>query len=144
MTPSMSRKNKASRYYRYYVSTRAIKEGYAAAPVKSLNAEEIEQLVIAQARKMVAAPEVATRVYRILKADQNVKMTLQEVRWILARFNGVWDALFPVEQNRLLRLLIVRITVSPDHVNITYQPNGIAAVCQEMNVLKEVKKEKAA
>lgn len=145
MTPSMSRKNKTSPYYRYYVSTRAIKEGYAAAPVKSLNAEEIEQLVIAHARKILAEPEVASRVYRILKANQNVKMTAQEVRWTLSRFNGVWSALFPVEQNRLLRLLIVRIEVSPDHVAITYQPNGIAAICQEMAVREDdAKGDKAA
>ena len=144
MTPHTSQKKKDGRYYRYYVSTRAIKEGYAAAPVKSLNAEEIEQLVIAQARKMIAEPEVAAKVYRILKADNNVKMTLQEVKWILTRFNNVWNALFPVEQNRLLRLLIVRIAVSPEHVDITYQPNGIAAVCQEMAVLQENKEGKAA
>jgi len=143
MTPSMSRKNSTSPYYRYYVSMRAIKEGYAAARVKSLNAEEIEQFVIAQARQMIAAPEVAAKVHRILKANQQVKMPLQEVKWILSRFNGVWNALFPVEQNRLLRLLIVRIEVSPDHVDITYQPNGIAAICQEMAVLEDIKEGKA-
>ena len=139
MTPSVSQKKKIGKYYRYYVSTRAIKEGYAAAPVKPLNAQEIEGIVIAQARKMIAEPEVAVKVHRILKENGKVKMTLQEVKWILSRFNSVWDELFPVEQNRLLRMLILRITVSPDNVEITYQPNGIAAVCQEMNILQEIK-----
>jgi DNA invertase Pin-like site-specific DNA recombinase len=139
MTPSVSQKKKIGKYYRYYVSTRAIKEGYAAAPVKPLNAQEIEGIVIAQARKMIAELEVAAKVQRILKESGKVKMTLQEVKWILSRFNSVWDELFPVEQNRLLRMLILRITVSPDNVEITYQPNGIAAVCQEMSVLQEIK-----
>ncbi len=144
MTPHMGKNRKGGSYYRYYVSTRAIKEGYAAAPIPSLPAGEIEQLVVAQARKMIAEPEVAAKVHRILKIEDNVKMTLQEVKWILTRFNNVWDALFPVEQNRLLRLLIVRITVSPGHVDITYQPNGIAAVCQEMTVLQENRGDKVA
>lgn len=144
MTPTMSRRSRTSPYYRYYVSTRAIKEGYGSTRMASLNAEEIEQWVIAHARKMIAEPEVASKVYRILKANQNVKMTLQEVRWILSRFNGVWSALFPVEQNRLLRLLILRITVNPDRVSISYQANGIAAVCQEIAMLDNIKKGKAA
>ena len=139
MTPSVSQKKKIGKYYRYYVSTRAIKEGYAAAPVKPLNAQEIEGIVIAQARKMIAEPEVAAKVHRILKENGKVKMTLQEVKWILTRFNSMWDELFPVEQNRLLRMLILRITVSPDNVEITYQRSGIAAVCQEMSVLQEIK-----
>jgi len=88
---------------------------------------------------MIAEPEVAVKVHRILKENGKVKMTLQEVKWILSRFNSVWDELFPVEQNRLLRMLILRITVSPNNVEITYQPNGIAAVCQEMNILQEIK-----
>ncbi len=139
MTPSVSQKKKIGKYYRYYVSTRAIKEGYAAAPVKPLNAQEIEGIVIAQARKMIAEPEVAAKVHRILKENGKVKMTLQEVKWILTRFNSMWDELFPVEQNRLLRMLILRITVSPDNVEITYQRSGIATVCQEMSVLQEIK-----
>jgi hypothetical protein len=51
----------------------------------------------------------------------------------LAGFDPVWGELFPAEQERILRLLIERITYHPDggDVDIELRPNGIEALAEE-------------
>lgn len=55
------------------------------------------------------------------------------VRTALASFEPVWDELFPAEQERILRLLIERITYHPDDgdVDIELRPCGIEALANE-------------
>lgn len=55
------------------------------------------------------------------------------LRTALASFEPVWDELFPAEQERILRLLIERITYHPDDgdVDIELRPCGIEALADE-------------
>jgi site-specific DNA recombinase len=57
-------------------------------------------------------------------------VTPNELRAALAGFDPVWGELFPAEQERILRLLIERITYHPDggNVEIDLRPNGIDAL----------------
>ena len=55
------------------------------------------------------------------------------LRDALAGFTPIWDQLFPREQERILRLLIERITYDPDggDVEVQLRPCGIEALAQE-------------
>jgi hypothetical protein len=130
MTPSFTRK-KNKRLYRYYVSTRAIKEGYDQSQFASVSADQIEELVIAQVRQMITAPEVAYQTYKLANAKDEA-VTINDVQYALAEFNSLWDQLFPVEKNRIIELLIERIEICGSGVNITCHPNGLVTLCQEM------------
>ena len=130
MTPSFTRKN-GNRLYRYYVSTRAIKEGYSKSKLASVSAEQIETLVIAQVREMIAAPEIAYRAYKLASAE-DASVTINDVQAALKEFNDLWDQLFPVEKNRIIQLLIERIEISDNGVNITCHPSGLVTLCQEV------------
>lgn len=59
-------------------------------------------------------------------------ITLAEVRDNLKRFNDIWDQLFPLEQNRIVQLIIRRIDIRLDGIDITYQPNGIMEVYEQI------------
>ncbi|MDE3037378.1 MAG: recombinase family protein [Pseudomonadota bacterium] len=131
MTPSYAKKNKRKRY-RYYVSTKAMKEGYSGTRLCSIPAEQIEPLVIAQLRQFFTAPEIIHRTH--LKAQlHEPNITVDEVRKNLNRFNDIWEELFPLEQNRIVQLIVKRIDVGLDGVNITYQPNGIMEVYDQIS-----------
>jgi site-specific DNA recombinase len=131
MTPSNAGKSRRRRY-RYYVSTRAIKYGYSSTELRSIPAEQIEPLIVAQMRKFFVAPEVVHRTH--LKAQMfEPHITLEEIRERLNRFNEIWDELFPLEQCRIVQLIVKRIDVSLDGVNITYQPNGIMEVYEQIS-----------
>ncbi len=123
MTPSHTR-NRHKKSYRYYISTKAIKEGYSSADLRSIPADEIETMVIGHLRQFFTAPEIVHRVH--LKAQQEEpKIGADEVRERLGRFHEIWDQLFPLEQTRIIKLIVRRIQVSQQGVDITYQPNGI-------------------
>jgi DNA invertase Pin-like site-specific DNA recombinase len=131
MTPSHAGQSKHKRY-RYYVSTKAIKHGYHTTQVRSIAAEQIEPIIIAQMRQFFTAPEVIHRTHiRAQMHEPNI--TVDEVRKGLAQFDDIWDQLFPLEQNRILQLIVKRIQISLDGVNITYQPNGIMEVYEQIS-----------
>jgi len=123
MTAHYTGKRKG-RKYRYYTSTKAIKEGYSSTDLRSIPAEEIETMVLGHLRQFFTVPEIVHRVH--LKAQQeDPKISADEVRERLGRFHEIWDQLFPLEQTRIIKLIVRRIQVSPQGVDITYQPNGI-------------------
>jgi site-specific DNA recombinase len=44
----------------------------------------------------------------------------------------VWDDLYPVEQARILRLLVERIDVAPDGISVTLHAAGIRSLVAEL------------
>jgi site-specific DNA recombinase len=55
-----------------------------------------------------------------------------EVREALEQFDPIWDELFPVEQARVVQLLVERIDVSLDSVTIRLHTSGLASLIAEM------------
>lgn len=135
LTPSTT-KNRHGQTYRYYVSTKAIKTSYGEAKLASVPATQIEQMVVAQIRHMLTSPEMVFKTYQNARA-QAIGIDIDDVRSAFDNFNALWDKLFPAEQNRLVRLLIERIEVAPEGIDITYLPNGLMQVCREMKLYKE-------
>lgn len=131
MTPGDGGHHKRKRY-RYYISTKAIKHGYDSTEVRSVSAEQIEPLVISQVKQMFLAPEMLHQVHEEAKAHDR-RITIDEVRKQLAEFHEIWDQLFPLEQNRIMQLIIKRISIEPTRLNITYQPNGIVEVYEQIS-----------
>ena len=56
-----------------------------------------------------------------------------DLRDALAGFTPIWDQLFPREQERILRLLIERVTYDPDggDLDIDLRPCGIETLADE-------------
>jgi hypothetical protein len=127
MTPHAT-KGRGGRLYRYYLSTRDAKEGHGASGVRMLPAGEIEEAVVVQLRGILRAPEMVTQVWReIAKRGDAVTqgMTEMQVAVALSQIDTVWEQLFPLEQHRIVRLLVERIVVSPNEMQVRLHPNGI-------------------
>lgn len=92
-----------------------------------LPAGEIEEAVVTQLRGIVRAPEMVTQVWReIAKRDDAATkgMTEMQVAVALSKIDTVWEQLFPLEQHRIV-LLVERIVVSPNEMQVRLHPNGI-------------------
>lgn len=182
--------------YRYYVCGKALKQGWAACPTKSVPAGEIERFVVERIRAvgadegLVAATVAAAReqqakglralqreraaAERVLRSqhadeqrlvpgrdaarlaglrdrlrdaergltDARERLVAAEAEAIdegdlaraLSLFDPVWDALFPKEQARVLRLLIERVTYDggAGTLSVTFRPSGIKALAGEV------------
>ena len=66
-------------------------------------------------------------------AEINNTMDENDLRDALAGFTPIWDQLFPQERERILRLLIERITYDPDSgdVDLDLRSCGIRALADE-------------
>jgi site-specific DNA recombinase len=133
MSPTHTRKG--GRLYRYYVSQSVIKGGAGACPVGRVPANEIEAAVVDQLRNVLRAPEIVVRTWRAAR-HETPDLTEADVREALHRFDPLWDELFPAEQARIVQLLVERVDVSPDGVDIHLRTEGLANLATELCAIK--------
>ena len=126
MAPSHAQKN--GRRYRYYVCQNAIKSGHDSCPVRSLPAGEIEDAVLTQVRAMLQAPEMAARI--IEKCGDAISE--DDVIHTLADLDPMWDELFPIEQARVIRLLVDNVTVTPGNLEVNLRAHGFHSLIAEI------------
>ena len=122
---------KRGRLYRYYVSQTVLQGGGEDLAVRRLPAGEIEGLVMAQVRALLRQPEVVVGTWRAARAEAP-DVTEAEVRDALARLDPVWDQLFPAEQERIVRFLVERVTVSEAGAQIKLNLDGLAALARDI------------
>ena len=135
MTPSHSRKN--GRLYRYYVAMDAIRQGYAECPVRSVPAAEIEEAVMTQVRHLLQTPEIIARTWAAAKNE--LEMPERDVVKTITDFALLWDELFPAEQARIVRLLVERVELAPDGLQIRLRAEGLHTLVEELRARVEKK-----
>jgi len=137
MTPSHTRKG--GRLYRYYIATDLLKHDAAACTVRRVPAAEIEGAVVDQVRSLLRAPEMIVRTWRAGKRLIG-GLTESEVREALQRLDPVWNELFPAEQARVIQLLVERVDVSPDGVDIRLRTEGLSNLTTELGAVRPERK----
>jgi hypothetical protein len=122
---------KNGRRYRYYVPQRDAKEHAGASGLPRLPAAELESAVLEQLRTVLRAPELLREMLpQAIKLDP----TLDEAQITVAmtRLDVIWDQLFPAEQSRIVRLLVEKVIVSPNDLEVRLRANGIERLVQEL------------
>ena len=128
-TPTYTRRGK--RLYRYYVSTGVIKRGPEACSIRRVSAAEVETAVIEQIRILVRAPEIIVRTWKAARLHDR-RVTEEQVRTALSEFSGLWDELFPAAQARIVQLLVERVDIQPDGLNITLRTDGLVSLAHDL------------
>jgi site-specific DNA recombinase len=128
MTPSHTRRN--GTLYRYYIDMDVLKRGVPPGPVSRIAAGDVERAVIDQLRAILRAPEIVVRTWRTArrKADD---ITEAEVREALEQLDPLWDELFPAEQARIVQLLVERVDVREDGIEIHIRVDGLASLVED-------------
>jgi site-specific DNA recombinase len=129
MSPTHTRKG--NRLYRYYVSQDVLKRGPDACPVGRVPAAEIETAVIDQLRGIFRQPEIVVGTWRAARAEQD-DITENEAREALIELEPLWDEFFPGEQARIVQLLVERVDVRMNGVEVRLRPNGLAGLVREV------------
>jgi DNA invertase Pin-like site-specific DNA recombinase len=137
MTPTHTRKG--GRLYRYYIATDLLKHDGTDCTVRRVPAAEIEGAVVDQVRSLLRSPEMIVRTWRAGKR-LIAGLTESEVREALRRLDPVWNELFPAEQARVIQLLVERIDVSPDGIDIHLRTEGLAYLTAELNAVRSAQR----
>ncbi|MGE0252968.1 MAG: recombinase family protein [Alphaproteobacteria bacterium] len=129
MTPTHTRRGQ--KLYRYYVSQSVLKNGKDACPVGRVPAAEIEAAVIDQLRGILRQPEIIVGTWRAARGDL-AGLTEAEARDALVNLDPLWDELFPAEQARIVQLLVERVDVGVDGVDIRIRVDGLASLARDL------------
>ncbi len=123
-------KNRYGRRYRYYQPQRDAKEHAGASGLPRLPAADLESAVMEQIRAILCAPQmVEEAARRAVRLDP----TLDEAQVTVAmtRMDEIWEQLFPDEQARIVKLLVEKVIVSPNDIEVRLRPNGIERLALE-------------
>ena len=129
MTPTYSMKKNGSRY-RYYLCSskhRLIDEKCA---VKTISAAEVEGLVVEQILKLLAKPEMVAHAIAAASVSNNLG-DLQVIK-ALKDCTRIWEELFPAEQVRITHLLIKRVTITNEGLDISIHSDGLNVLTNEL------------
>ncbi len=125
---------KGGKLYRYYVSQSVLRHGAGSCPVGRVPAGEIEAAVIAQVRAVFRQPEIVAGTWKAARA-QDGEITEADAREALIRLDPLWDELFPAEQARIVALLVERIDIGTDGLDVRLRMDGLSGLAREMTTV---------
>lgn len=91
----------------------------------------LESAVLEQLRTVLRAPDLLREMLpQAIKLDP----TLDEAKITVAmtRLGVIWEQLFPAEQSRIVRLLVEKVIVSPNDLEVRLRANGIERLVLEL------------
>ena len=87
-------------------------------------AGEIDTAVINQLRGLLRAPQIIVRTWRAVR-QLGLDISEAEVREALEQLDPLWDELFPAEQARIVQLLVERVDVQLDRLDVRLRTEGL-------------------
>ena len=94
-------------------------------------AGEIEAAVIDQLRTVFRQPEIVAGTWKAART-QDGGITEVDARETLTRLDPLWDELFPAEQTRIVTLLVERVDMRTDGLNVRLRVDGLSGLAREM------------
>ncbi|MGZ9106659.1 MAG: recombinase family protein, partial [Rhodoplanes sp.] len=107
-----------------------IQQGYGECVVRSVPAAEVEEAVVTQVRHLLRTPEIIARTWAA--ARQENELPEREVVKTITDFEPLWDELFPAEQARIVRLLVERVDLSPEGMQVRLRIEGLHTLLEEL------------
>ena len=140
MAPSHTRRR--GRLYRFYRTATSLKLGHGACPIRAVPAGDVEAAVINQVRALLRAPEVIVRTW-CAACLEGQAIDEREVVEALQRLDPLWDQLFPAEQARILQLLVARVVVRLDGLEIILRVEGITSLVDDLRLRERAERHAA-
>jgi hypothetical protein len=99
--------------------------------VRQVPAAEVERVVLDQVRMLIQTPEVIIQTWRAAR-KQIPDINESDVRSALVEFQELWSDLFPAEQSRIVELLVQRVDLQPEAIDIALKIEGMTSLCSEL------------
>jgi hypothetical protein len=88
--------------------------------------------VLDHVSKLLATPGAGARTWAAAKRASEDEITEREVTCLLTDFATVWNELFPAEQARIVQLLVERVDVQEDALEVRIRAEGLASLVGEL------------
>ena len=100
--------------------------------MRSVPAAELEEAVVAEVRHLLRTPEVIARTWAAAKNEAETPE--RDVVRTITDFAPLWDELFPAEQARIVRLLVERVDLAPDGIQVRLRAEGLQTLVAELRL----------
>ena len=101
-------------------------------------------MVITQLRAFIRSPELVARTWAAVRERADEAIPEREVLQVLTDFESLWDELFHGEQSRVVQLLVERVDVQPDGIEVRIRAEGFRSLIEELGGGQDIKKKDAA
>jgi hypothetical protein len=102
----------------------------ATAAVRSVPVVEVEETVVVQVRHLLRTLEIIARIWASAKPESEVPE--REVVETVTAFAPLWEELFPAEQARIVRLLVERVDLTPNGIEVRLRAEGLQTLVAEL------------
>ena len=126
MTPTYT--TKKNKRYRYYICQKKLKGNCDDCPIGRIPASETEELVTDQVLSLLKKPEFIIHTINAKSDD----LTENKIINYFKSIDKIWDELFPVEQVRIMNLLVKNIDIKPEGLNIKIFKEGLHSLSTEL------------
>jgi hypothetical protein len=96
-----------------------------------VSAGEIEAAVIDQLRAVLRQPEIVAGTWKAARTHID-DVTEADARRALQQLDPLWDELFPAEQARIVALLVERVDIGTEGLNVRLRVDGLSGLAREM------------
>lgn len=139
----LSHTKKTNRRYTYYVCIADSHRAVHTCGVDRVPADEIERVVLHQLGAIfntLTCVAMVHRAYKKLRGNMEKELSMDEIRQAFNCLELIWNVLFPVEQYKLMHLLLDRVTVFSDRVELDIKTAGLSAFVNDLMIMKGRKK----
>ncbi len=125
-------KKPSGKKYRYYIPKADIRFGYRTSASGMIPADQIEEVVVNQIIGALRSPESMQGIWNQVQR-KFPEVTEPTVVLAMHRLSEVWKQLFPEEQVRLVNLLIERVQLLSDGIDIAWRVMGWKDLAGELS-----------
>jgi hypothetical protein len=91
----------------------------------------LEATVVEQLRCVLRSPRMVDDVVaRAVGLDRSLDEA--QVTVAMTQVDRIWEQLFPAEQARIVRLLVERVVVTRERIDVRMRPSGIEELAHQM------------
>lgn len=131
MTPTRSKKG--NKYYEYYTSSKAVKEGRGCCKVGSIPAAELDNFVIEKVQTVFKSPEIIQELVRQVQ-PQRPDIGEREVFDIVRNIDKVFKYFSPATIQNVIQQIVTKVTVGTNFIKIKFSPFGIKYIDNQLKV----------
>lgn len=118
---------KGNKYYDYYTSLKAIKEGYAKCKLGSIPAGELESFVITKIQNLFKSPQIVTQLSK--KVNEVYPEYGERDIWdFMQSIDKVFKHFSPATINSIISQVVNKIIVAENTIVIRYNPFAISII----------------
>lgn len=131
MTPT--RCKKGNKYYEYYTSLKAVKEGYKLCRTGSVPAGELDKFVLDKVRNAFKSPEIIQELVHQVQPHKP-EYGVREIFDIVQSVEKVFEHFEPATLQSIVSQIIEKVIVHKDKVVIRFKPFGISLLEDNIKV----------